>query len=756
MNMSLLGPSFLRSVAVGALAASLTFGLTWRQAEAAGAMAQPREEAPARVEAVALKRLPAGPGELVFRGENASGRWSVYLSPAEAARTQSFQLAMLNAVVVLPERSSLKLIVNGRVLSTAPVRSSDKLNIAMVKIPPGVLTPGANDVQVRVALAHRVDCSVKATYELWALLDPTKTGFVLDGASASYPIHSLDDLAAEPAGEDGAMHIHVRLPVDADPVAIGRAGRFVNAVVRRAGLLRPVVDVGPEVGQGAGLDLVLVEAGAAETLVRDLRVLDRENGVTIARDPTTNRLVVVLSGADDAEIDEQIANLEAATPKTRPSPGGADGVAIPSGGRMTFAELGLATDNFEGRRFLSSANVTLPSDFFSADNDRARLLLDGVRSGGLDPDSQLVFRVNGTIASSLRLASGAVQEFNHKIVELPLRFFHPGHNEIAIEGVLPSPADRQCDVASSARESRLSIAGTSELQFPQFAHLRTLPQLASTLTDGVRDRDGQVNLYLPDADPAAVGAALSVLANMAPQLGSVKTLIVHLEPPERDDVPGVVIAPLDQLPEFLAASLRGTMSPSSAAGNEAVKVADATQPSPASEAFKVNFDWNSALETVRAQLRIHGFFFGGERGADALSLAQNGLLVGAVDPTTATPILGDVEIPQIVVSPRQWLVVTARSVEASQAAVDRMIANGKWSALAGEAVSFDPDTDLLRSVQPLQVSYVLPDHLVIADVRPILGGLFSDNIALSLIVLMLLMSLLGLSTHALIRRMGAR
>ncbi len=284
-------------------------------------MAQPREEAPARADAVALKRLPAGPGELVFRGENASGRWSVYLSPAEAARTQSFQLAMLNAVVVLPERSSLKLIVNGRVLSTVPVRSAEKLSTVMVKIPPGVLTPGANDVQMRVALAHRVDCSVKATYELWALLDPTKTGFVLDGASASYAIHSLDDLAAEPAAEDGATRIHVRLPVDADPVAIGRAGRFVNAVVRRAGLLRPVVDVGPDEGQGAGLDLVMADAAAGDDLVKDLRVLDRENGVTIARDPATNRLVVVLSGADDADLDQQISNLEQAAPKTRVSPG---------------------------------------------------------------------------------------------------------------------------------------------------------------------------------------------------------------------------------------------------------------------------------------------------------------------------------------------------------------------------------------------------------------------------------------------------
>lgn len=754
--MSLLGPTFLRTAAVGALAASLAFGLSGRQPAAAAPMAQPREEAPARAEAVALKRLPAGPGELVFRGENASGRWSVFLSAAEAARTQSFQLAMLNAVVVLPDRSSLKLIVNGRVLSTVPVRSADRLNTVMVKIPAGVLTPGANDVQMRVALAHRVDCSVRATYELWALLDPSKTGFVLDGASASYAIHSLDDLAAMPAGDDGATHIHLRLPVDADPLAIGRAGRFVDAVVRRAGLLRPVVDVGPGEGQGAGLDLALADAGEGDALVKDLRVLDRDNGVTIARDPATDRVVVVLSGADDADLDQQIANLEPASPATRAQPASVDGVAIPSGGRMSFAELGLATDNFEGRRYLSSASVTLPPDFFSADNDRARLLLDGVHSGGLDPDSQLVFRVNGAIASSMRLASGSVQEFNHKIVELPLRFFRPGHNEIAIEGLLPSPADRQCDVASSSRESRLSIAGTSELQFPQFAHLRTLPQLASTLTDGVRDRAGQVNLYLSDAEPAALGAALSVMANMAPQLGSIRSLVVHLEPPERDDVPGVVVAPLDQLPEFLAASLRGTMSPSDASGSDAIAVADAKRPPASSGASGFNLDWNSALEAVRAQLRIHGFFYGGDREADALSLSQKGLLVGAVDPKTATPVLGGVGLPQIVVSPRQWLVVTARSAEAYPSAVDRMIANGKWSALAGQAVSYDPDTDQLRSAQPEQVSYVLPDRLVVADVRPILGGLFSDNIVLGLGVLLLLMSLLGLSTHALIRRMGAR
>ena len=749
--MSHLGSLFLRSAAAGALALALTAAPLRLAADAAAA--QLVAEAPSRADAVALKRLPAGPQELVFRGENANGRWSVSLSPAEAARAQTFQLAILNAVVALPERSSLKLIVNGRLLSTVPVRSAEKPDVVLVKIPPGVLAPGANDVQVRVALAHRVDCSIKATYELWALLDPAKTGFVIDASASAYSIRSLDDLAAEPAAEDGATHIHVRLADAADPEAIGRAGRLVNALVRRAGLLRPVVDVGPQEGQGAGMDIVVAVGAAGDALVGDLRVLGRENGVTLARDPATNRLIVVLAGVDDADLETQLSNLEDAAPTTRAPSENADGVAIGSGARIAFSDLGLATDNFTGRRFLASASLALPSDFFSAESDRARLLIDGARSSDLDPSSELIFRVNGAIASSLRLGSSNVTEFDHKLVELPLRFFRPGHNEIAIEGLLPSPADRQCETASAGRETRLTIAGTSTLEFPRFARLRTLPQLASTLSDGVKDRDGRVNLYLPDAAPSAVGVGMTVLANMSRQLGSLKSLVVHFEPPEREDAPGVVVATVDQLPEFIAASLRRTLSP---VGGDAARAADAARPSESSQRLSLNLNWNVALEAARAQLRNHGFFYGADKGPGALSLTQNGVLIGAVSPTPPTPILGGVDIPQFVASPRQWLVVAAHDAGGYATAIDRMVANGRWSDLAGQAVVYDPDSDLLQSAQPTRVAYVLPNRLVVADLRPILGGIFSDNILLGFGLLLLLMSALGLSTHALIRRMGGR
>ena len=55
-------------------------------------------------------------------------------------------------------------------------------------------------------------------------------------------------------------------------------------------------------------------------------------------------------------------------------------------------------------------------------------------------------------------------------------------------------------------------------------------------------------------------------------------------------------------------------------------------------------------------------------------------------------------------------------------------------------------------MQPKHVVYTVPDRLDLADVRPVLGGILSDNIALSLGVLVLLLSLLGVSAHALVRR----
>ncbi len=73
----------------------------------------------------------------------------------------------------------------------------------------------------------------------------------------------------------------------------------------------------------------------------------------------------------------------------------------------------------------------------------------------------------------------------------------------------------------------------------------------------------------------------------------------------------------------------------------------------------------------------------------------------------------------------------------------RLVSDGQWRELNGETVSLDLDGGRISSAQPSQVLYVVPSHVVLSDIRPILGGIISNHIALSLSALMLLMTLLG-------------
>ncbi len=137
-----------------------------------------------------LKPLPASHDELVFRGENSRASFPVFLSRTEAARAGTLQLGLLNTVSLLPERSSLRVAVNGRMLANMQIRSAEKASLIPVRVPPGVLVPGFNDVQVSVTMTHRVDCSIKATYELWTALDPGQTGFLVPAQAALAAPHA--------------------------------------------------------------------------------------------------------------------------------------------------------------------------------------------------------------------------------------------------------------------------------------------------------------------------------------------------------------------------------------------------------------------------------------------------------------------------------------------------------------------------------------------------------------------------------------
>ena len=763
--------SLLLSLTAAASCLALSVNASRAAAPVAALQVSPRGAAgPAPVAApTILKRLPAGNDELTLRGESASRTFTVQLSRTEAARTTTFQIALLNAISLLPERSIVKLTINGTVLAAVQAGSPDKPALLPVRIPPGLLVPGANVVRVSSVLTHRVDCSVQATYELWAKLEPTQTGLLVP-RDAALPIRSLDELGLEPLAPDGTTRIHIRAQGELGSSDLEAVAGLVNAVTRRAGLVRPVVDVGPEAGQGAGFDVVVSSTDGVEQAAQGLSVA-RSNGVTIGRDTTTSRLVVILpAGFDSSTLPGPMPGKSAAQNRT----------VWNEGFHKTLAELGSPTEVFSGRHYDSKLDITLPPDFL-ASNDRAKLLLDGTHSGSLVEGSALVFRVNGTLVSTMPLSAGKAERFQHAIVELPLRFFHPGHNEIGIEGTTSTVADAQCDTATMSREARLSIAGSSELDFPSFAHLTTLPQIPAALALRTAASDGTSHLYIPGTNNAVLGAGLTVLANMAASQDKVGTPQLHIGMPAESDPPGIVVGAGSDLPEYLRAALSkivtvapiGSEPPAAdeslagegdaatgsqaTAGNEPSQAdADLTETHGDGYLEAAQTSSNSIVAEAQSLLRDRGFFFGGSQEAKTLPVTGESLIIAAVARQAPSTTIGGLTLPQVTRDPSHWLVVTAADQTKTQSALGQLVESGQWSSLRGEAVAFDPKTSSLQVTQPRTVSYVLPERLVVSDLRPILGGVMSDNILLSIAAMFAVMIILGLSTHVVISRSGTR
>jgi cellulose synthase operon protein B len=62
----------------------------------------------------------------------------------------------------------------------------------------------------------------------------------------------------------------------------------------------------------------------------------------------------------------------------------------------------------------------------------------------------------------------------------------------------------------------------------------------------------------------------------------------------------------------------------------------------------------------------------------------------------------------------------------------------------------------LRSIEPTEVSYVVPSDIKLSEIRPVLGGILSENMLVGIVAWFLMIMVLGISTHALISRTGVR
>ncbi len=358
-----------------------------------------------------LRHLPNNIQGYRLQGESGASEWPIYLSEAQALRPLSFRVGYLSAVSVMPEGSTLTVSINDTIIGQTRIAAPNKTEIVDFPVPPELVRPGFNALRIAVDQRHRVDCSLKATNELWTQIDPAKTGLLIPGGDAG--VRGVSDLAALPPDAQGALPIRAVLPGRTSAANVERMIRAVQILAVQGRFEQPAVDVGAMAAGDYGVNLVV---GLYDDIagLPDIAGLGHVDGPRLALLPATptRRATLVVTGLTEDEVNKAL-NEFAQEPETRGSQQGLraaqsfPGYRVAGGQTLRLRDLGMRSQEFSGRYFRTGFNIVLPADFYPADYAKVPLDLAGGYAAGLAPGARFWCRSMAATRSARRCRARA-------------------------------------------------------------------------------------------------------------------------------------------------------------------------------------------------------------------------------------------------------------------------------------------------------------------------------------------------------------
>ncbi|SHF31131.1 cellulose synthase subunit [Kaistia soli DSM 19436] len=749
-------------------------------APAAGEMpaAQP---APAR-----LSRYIVPDSTMRFEGEIDQRSWSIFLTSAEAARNAEIEVAYKNAILVMPEASRLRVLINGEIVLETALASSDKFKSVTAAIPSGLLRAGANVLSFQAFQRHRTDCSIQSTYELWTDINPAGTKLNLEASGPPDMLQSLEDLPAVGYDAKGVTSIHFVVPGVAQGGATDNIIKLAQAIGLLGGYANPAVTVSDRNESADPRGTLTVLLGAANDvgaiLSTPVASAATQPVVTFVDEPQVGASVLVVTGANWGQITAAVDAIAARADRPLGQPRLSLNTASwlsPDVHYFTGQEsvplnkLGVATQQFSGRRFRSQFAIGVPSDFYAESYGEATLLLDAAYTSAVLPASHLDIYVNGQIAATTRIVNRTGGIFRHLPVQIPFRHFHPGVNTIMIEAALNTEADLACAPGGSiAGPDRFVLFDTSEFSMPSFARIGRRPSLSalagsgfpyniapvpSALVLGRTDIDTlsaagtlvsrlaiQAGRIVPLALSAAsnvgdqsaifVGVASQFSDGMLGRLGIAETVRVSW----KSDVP--------RLPEPASSGvmLPGTNIPDSAAMPDGQENTDAV------------FDrWRTALAGGGGwRGQVSSFEDWMKRNFD---ISFSALRIGPATQVAFEPKARSTLLLAQATSPggnSAWTMMTAPSGKELASGAASVAGISTWSQIGGQYSSFSAATGLVENQAVLNYQFIVTQPLSLRNLRLIAANWFSSNILSYAFCLILLCLVLGIVTSGLLFRLG--
>ena len=710
------------------------------------------------MQVASLVRLPVAPDALKFDGETDTRTITFVAEAAQLAGPSRLYLTLETAVSVAPEWSQLAIVLNGAPLGTATLKSGEPYS-TMFEVPADLLTPGYNALTFTVDQAHRVDCSVNATYELWTRIDPSLSGFAFSTAAAATP----DYLSLRTAVRAAEGVTPLRGLIGS---ALDDENDWILSVMQTlaigASIDRPMVDFAPRPGDGPGIDVVV---GSMPDVMG--RIGESSLGISVS--PGLNlgrradgRMVVAIVATTPETFAEALGQLSDGLRETRV--GSAPGLAalerlrgplVEANGRISFDQLGVDSRAFGGRLFNQTVQFRLPADFYPADYAQAEIDLDALYAAGLAPGAALQFKINDQIVSTTNLGGSRSRPEEGRRLPIALAAFRPGQNTLEVEARLPAAIDATCAPGSTADNGRrLQLLGTSTLVLPTMARIGRFPDLGSLDYSivGRTPRDGLV-LVTPRGSLAELGSAATFLTRLAYASGRlIETEISNAA--DTDGRAALIASPLRDLPNDISRRLAIDLAaePVGLAAAQMIDIGSGQQP----EGMLPRLPSLDGLSASAAALLddVRAAFYG-------LGLTV-GVRVDALrtDPVPMRPMAGaDLVIGQVLNSDGSApiTVLTAPTEQALVAATGKLVEEDTWSRLAGAAVAINAEGGVLTVAPARAAQYYPSTDASFGNMRLAIAGWMSRTPSIFVLLVLSAAILLGLATSWFLKRTrGAR
>ncbi len=742
-------------------------------AAAAGAEASGQPPATPRID-----RFLVAASDLRFEGEIGRRKWGFALTNEQARRPATLAVALNSSIYVAPEDSRLRITINDRLVVDEPLAAHEKPAVIKTPVPADTLKPGANVIAVDVTQRHRTDCTIQSTYDLWTEIDGPGTGLIFDGADPTM-LAGLDDLPA--VGFDGTGTTNIRLIVPGGERAFAEPdlAKLVQAIALRGGFRQPVVTVDDGTTDGPPAGTLRLAVGSARELAALIPGLPTDAAlaptVGFAGVPGTAPTLIV-SGPTWTDVKAAMGYIS--DPVSRPPDVARATIdttpwllppvpMIVSDRTLTLSDLDVKTVEFSGRRFHTEFYVGLPADFYSEAYGEATLYLDAAYTDAVRPGSHVDVYVNGFVAANTPLTSRNGDILQHLPIKVAMTDFRPGVNKITIEAILDTEADTLCAPGSAAGgPDRFALFDTSAFHMPGFGRISRWPDLSALVGAGApyAESTTPVQIILGRSEPAVYSAALTFLARLA--ISAARPIPVEMGRPDAlGDRPAIFVGALGQfspatVAEFAIADTARTeweQRPKPVVAGIPIEVDPrriiANEFGPASTSEDIQSRWENELVNPSG---IRGRWFEFERWLErTFDLSLNSLSVTSGPDAPFNPsnraTLVVAQAPKS--ANRAWTMVGAPTAADLADGIAKITTRRFWAGLNGRIAAYDDATGV-ETVPAHSERYDLSSGLSLQNLRLIAANWLSVNIVLYAVALVVLCIILGISTSALLSRLG--